>query len=572
MRISVRQKLLFNSAVALALMLIVGVTGYVGIARVDDAKEQIAANFQILRLQMASAQMHDSLRADAFEAVIAGGQGAFGEKDRILAAIAQHESEMRRMIESAKQADIPAELKRRIEGIGPNVERYAASAKALANVAFTEYIRANEAMNTFAADFKELGAAMKALSDEIEKSTQVSQSAGGGTATVAKAVIALVFALAAVVLLAASYAIAHGILRPLRNAVAAAHAVADGDLTVAIESGSSDELGQLLEALRKMKNDLADAARAIQAAADNVGAGSREIARGNADLSSRTEEQASTLEETASSMEELTATVRQNADNARQANQLAIGASDVAARGGEVVHEVVTTMGGISEASRKIADIIAVIDGIAFQTNILALNAAVEAARAGEQGRGFAVVAAEVRSLAQRSATAAKEIKALIEDSASRVQNGAQLVDGAGKTMEEIVASVKRVTDIISEIAAASQEQLSGIEQVSRAIAQMDQVVQQNAALVEESAAAAENMAGQAETLVRAAARFKLDEAPRQTASARTVAQARAQQAPRVARTEKPAPAEPKPALPQPPNSKRAVPADRGSEGDWKEF
>jgi methyl-accepting chemotaxis protein len=211
-------------------------------------------------------------------------------------------------------------------------------------------------------------------------------------------------------------------------------------------------------------------------------------------------------------MEELAATSKQNAENARQANQLAIGASDVATRGGEVVRRVVSTMSGISDSSRKIADIITVIDGIAFQTNILALNAAVEAARAGEQGRGFAVVASEVRSLAQRSATAAKEIKALIEDSVGRVQDGTKLVDGAGKTMEEIVTSVKRVTDIISEISAASQEQLGGIEQVSGAVAQMDRVVQQNAALVEESAAAAENLASQAEVLAQTVGRFRISQ------------------------------------------------------------
>jgi methyl-accepting chemotaxis protein len=251
----------------------------------------------------------------------------------------------------------------------------------------------------------------------------------------------------------------------------------------------------------------------VQSAASRIQAGSGEIARGNTDLSNRTEQQASSLEETASSMEELASTSKQNAENARQASQLALGASAVASRGGEVVSQVVATMDGISASSRKIAEIISVIDGIAFQTNILALNASVEAARAGEQGRGFAVVASEVRELAQRSAAAAKEIKALIEDSATRVGDGARLVDAAGKNMHEMVTSVKRVTDIISEIAAASQEQLSGIEQVGNAVQQMDRVVQQNAALVEESAAAAQNMASQADALVQAMSTFTLDAA-----------------------------------------------------------
>jgi methyl-accepting chemotaxis protein len=321
--------------------------------------------------------------------------------------------------------------------------------------------------------------------------------------------------LAAIVLaIATAVYVTRSLTRPLGGepgyAVEIANHIARGELNVAVDVAAADR-SSLLYALKKMKDELAESVTAIQAAADNVSVGSREIARGNADLSSRTEEQASSLEETASSMEELTTTVKLNADNARQANQLAIGSSDVATRGGKAVQNVVATMRGISEASSKIADIINVIDGIAFQTNILALNAAVEAARAGEQGRGFAVVAAEVRSLAQRSAGAAKEIKALIEDSARRVAEGSKQVDDAGKTMGEIVASVKQVTDIMSEIAAASQEQLAGIEQVSRAVAQMDQVVQQNAALVEESAAAAENMSGQADQLTQTVARFKID-------------------------------------------------------------
>ncbi|HEY8606887.1 MAG TPA: methyl-accepting chemotaxis protein, partial [Noviherbaspirillum sp.] len=256
-----------------------------------------------------------------------------------------------------------------------------------------------------------------------------------------------------------------------------------------------------------------------------IGVASREIASGNADLSSRTESQASSLEETASSMEELTSTVKQNAENARQANQLVVSASDVALRGGEVVGQVVQTMASIKDSSRKIVDIIGVIDGIAFQTNILALNAAVEAARAGEQGRGFAVVAAEVRSLAQRSAGAAKEIKSLIGDSVEKVDAGSNLVDVAGKTMGEIVTSVKHVADIMNEISAASQEQSSGIEEVNRAIAQMDEMTQQNAALVEQAAAAADSMQTQAAALAQAVAVFRVDGAAA-AAAAGTGAQA----------------------------------------------
>jgi len=302
------------------------------------------------------------------------------------------------------------------------------------------------------------------------------------------------------------------IVKPLNEAVEIANAVAGGDLTSRIEPKSNDETGQLLQALKSMNANLVDLVGKVRMSADSITTGTGEIAAGNSDLSQRTEEQASSLEETASSMEELTSTVKQNAENAKQANQLAISASDIAVKGGGVVGEVVATMSSINDSSKKIVDIISVIDGIAFQTNILALNAAVEAARAGEQGRGFAVVATEVRNLAQRSAAAAKEIKVLISDSVEKVGNGTKLVDEAGKTMEEIVTSIKRVTDIMSEITAASQEQSAGIEQVNQAITQMDEVTQQNAALVEEAAAAAESLEEQAQNLVSAVAVFRTSE------------------------------------------------------------
>ena len=296
-------------------------------------------------------------------------------------------------------------------------------------------------------------------------------------------------------------------------------ALARGDLTETITNDYQGTIGRLKDDANQTVENLTVIVRQIKEASETINTASVEISQGNTDLSQRTEEQASSLEETASSMEELTGTVKQNAENARQANQLAVGASDVAVKGGEVVKQVVSTMNGISESSKKIADIIGTIDGIAFQTNILALNAAVEAARAGEQGRGFAVVATEVRNLAQRSAAAAKEIKELISDSVGKVDAGSQLVDEAGRTMDDVVVSVKRVTDIIGEITAASQEQSSGIEQVNRAITQMDEVTQQNAALVEEAAAAAESMQEQAVALVQSVATFRLDGAV-QTAAA----------------------------------------------------
>jgi methyl-accepting chemotaxis protein len=300
------------------------------------------------------------------------------------------------------------------------------------------------------------------------------------------------------------------IVRPIRYAVRVARTVADGDLSSDIQVRTRDEIGQLSAALKDMNTSLISIVSEVRKGTDSIGTASQEIAAGNLDLSERTERQAGSLEETASSMEQLTSTVKQNAANASQANQLARSASDVAGKGGAVVAQVVDTMASINASARKIVDIISVIDGIAFQTNILALNAAVEAARAGEQGRGFAVVATEVRNLAQRSAAAAKEIKELIGDSVDKVDAGARLVDQAGATMEEIVTSVRRVTDIMSEIAAASQEQLSGIEHINGAITEMDQTTQQNASLVEQASAAAITMQEQASNLVGAVSVFKL--------------------------------------------------------------
>jgi methyl-accepting chemotaxis protein len=318
---------------------------------------------------------------------------------------------------------------------------------------------------------------------------------------------------AAAVLLGALSAwwLTRSIVRPIREAVSVAETVASGNLSRRIESRSADETGALLRALRHMNDSLVTIVAQVRGGTDTIATASKEISAGNLDLSARTEQQASSLEETAASMEELTATVRRNADNAHEANRLAIDASKVATDGGAVVGEVVTMMGSISASANKIVDIISVIDGIAFQTNILALNAAVEAARAGEQGRGFAVVASEVRNLAQRSAAAAKEIKSLISASVADVDAGTRLVNQAGTTMEQVVTSVRRVTDIIAEISSASQEQTSGIEQVNSAIGQMDQVTQQNAALVEQAAAAAASMQDQAGKLADLVSVFRLD-------------------------------------------------------------
>ncbi|HYD79219.1 MAG TPA: methyl-accepting chemotaxis protein [Paucimonas sp.] len=353
------------------------------------------------------------------------------------------------------------------------------------------------------------------------------------------------------------------ITRPINEAVDIARHVAGGDLTTRIEVTTKDETGQLLQALKDMNESLARTVGEVRTGADTIATASQEIASGNLDLSGRTESQASSLEETASSMEELTSTVKANADNARQASQLVMSASDVALKGGQVVGQVVETMGSIKESSRRIADIIGVIDGIAFQTNILALNAAVEAARAGEQGRGFAVVAAEVRNLAQRSAAAAKEIKSLIDDSVERVDAGSKLVDEAGQTMDEIVTSVKHVVDIMNEITSASHEQSSGIEQVNEAITQMDEMTQQNAALVEQAAAAAQSLLDQAQSLAASVSVFKLAHGVSPMPAAKRAPQER-KAAPK-------APPKPK-SVPAAAPAKRLPAAAKPGNDDWEEF
>ena len=366
--------------------------------------------------------------------------------------------------------------------------------------------------------------------------------------------------------------ITQSVVEPLRQAVKVAQSVADGDLTQKIEADRGDETGQLLKALKSMNDGLLQIVGDIRHSVETINTASQEIAAGNIDLSQRTEEQAASLEETAASMEELTSTVRQNAENAREANSLAEGSSDIAQKGGGVVGEVVTTMAGINESSKKIVDIIGVIDGIAFQTNILALNAAVEAARAGEQGRGFAVVAGEVRSLAQRSAAAAKEIKQLINDSVDKVTTGTALVDRAGATMGEVVDSIRRVTQIMSEITHASTEQSAGIEQVNTAVTQMDEVTQQNAALVEEAAAAASSLQDQARMLMQAVNRFKLDNATQaapmsspRAASTTVVARPASKPAPRPVKKARPAGGVVK-------HTHEAAAGHKQNEEDWEEF
>jgi methyl-accepting chemotaxis protein len=375
---------------------------------------------------------------------------------------------------------------------------------------------------------------LAALEDKLNAQVQADAATGFSSARTFMILLGL---LAVALGVAAAWVITRGLLKQLGGepdyTSSIAGSIANGDLSIAIDTAAGDK-DSLLAEMKEMRNSLVGIVGQVRGGTEAIGTASREIAAGNIDLSSRTEMQASSLEKTASAMEELTSTVKQNADNAREANQLAATASDVALKGGAVVSQVVDTMSSINESAKKIVDIIGVIDGIAFQTNILALNAAVEAARAGEQGRGFAVVASEVRNLAQRSAGAAKEIKTLIDDSAEKTERGTKLVNQAGVTMDEVVASVRRVTDIMSEIANASQEQSAGIEQVNLSIIEMDSMTQQNAALVEQSAAAAQSLQDQASELAHVVSIFKLVEGEQKAVIARPAMSVAAAATPRA--------------------------------------
>ncbi|MGZ5036734.1 MAG: methyl-accepting chemotaxis protein [Usitatibacter sp.] len=401
----------------------------------------------------------------------------------------------------------------------------------------------------------ELGRLIDIQKKASDEATNAAMLAGDRLAVTVYVVNAVVLLLAVLV----AWTITRSITGPLHDAVSVAKRVAAGDLTSRIQPEGSDEASDLLAALREMNDGLGRMVAQIRSGAESIAVGAGQVAAGNQQLASRTEEHASSLEETASTLEEFTTTVKQNADHAKQASALAATASVTAQKGGEVVGKVVATFHEVTDSSKRITDIIGVIDGISFQTNILALNAAVEAARAGEQGRGFAVVASEVRSLAQRSAESSKEIRGLIENSVNRVEAGARLVEQAGKTMDELVGSVKRVAEIMTEIAAASHEQSSGIEQINKAITQMDTVVQMNASLVEEATAAATSMAGQATGLARAVAQFRIEEGAAPAEAAPASRQSLARQSLGEARA--PAVAE-----------RREPVLAAAEEEDWKEF
>ncbi|HEX8405759.1 MAG TPA: methyl-accepting chemotaxis protein [Duganella sp.] len=512
MRLTIRQRLLLSNVVTLAFVSLIGIVGFVAVQVLDGAIGSISNNSAAMKDQLQADMMHDALRADVLAARLAADNNDPAEVKGVREDTAEHMAIFRARIKDMESADNDAEVKHAIAQVRPDVERYLNSTAEMVELSLTDKAAAQGKFAGFMDSFRALEKSMAALSELIEKNSESAKVVGDSAVTRSRYQIIGFSALAALVALVIGQMISRSIMAPLNEAVGFAERVSQGDLSgrMTLDAADISETGLLKRALIDMNTSLHRIVSQVRSGTDAIALASGEIAAGNMDLSARTESQASSLEETASSMEQMTSAVKQNSHNAGEANDLAASAATVAGQGGAVMTQVVRTMGAINASSQKIVDIIGVIEGIAFQTNILALNAAVEAARAGEQGRGFAVVASEVRSLAQRSDAAAKEIKLLIDASVAQVGAGSVLVGQAGGTMEEIVNGISRVNTIISDIANASREQELGIEQINQAIGSIDSTTQQNAALVEQAAAAAAAMQGQADRLAEAVKVFRL--------------------------------------------------------------
>ncbi|MDZ7922162.1 methyl-accepting chemotaxis protein [Rhodoferax sp.] len=506
-----RNQVLGLGLLGVVMTALVGGAGLINASKLSDAFDQsINVSLALSKSQEAD-MMHDAIRGDVLLTLLAAQKNDAAGMAEAEKGLKEHAENFMANMMAIQSLPISEEVRGHVAKSVPLVKAYVDSAGSIQMLARNDLTAAEQEAPKFQKAFADLEVALEAQSEAVAQNVESFSIDVHRLAVTAKIIVGTGLAVAAALLVVVSLWLARLLSAPLVVAVDMADRLADGDLTASVRPVGNEETQHLMVALDRMQTHIAGIVRLVQQGAQSVSSASAEIAQGNNDLSARTEQQASALEQTAASMEELNSTVQQNADNARQANQLAVDASAVAAQGGDVVGQVVETMKGINEASRKIGDIISVIDGIAFQTNILALNAAVEAARAGEQGRGFAVVASEVRSLAGRSAEAAKEIKTLINDSVARVEQGTALVDKAGSTMTEVVGSIRRVTEIMGEISASSVEQSTGVAQVGEAVGQMDQSTQQNAALVEEMAAAASSLKSQANELVQAVAVFRLE-------------------------------------------------------------
>jgi len=495
-------------------VLMAGLVGGIGLRNANllaSAIEDSTNTGLALQANQSADMMHDAIRGDVLLALLGSLNKDEAQIGQAQKGLQEHAATFNKNLEFLQSLPTSPEVKGIVTQTMPLVKTYADTAAEVLKLAVADPVAAQAAVPAFQTQFDALEKQMAQQGVAIEKNAQAMGEAAQGAANQTLLQVGLGLAFATALLVFAALWLAKHLARPMAHAVHIADQLALGDLSLTVNPSGNEETVQLLTAMARMQGSFGGIVRSVKISAENVATASAEIASGNTDLSNRTESQASALEKTTSAMSALNSTVKQNADSAHHANQLAGSASTIASEGGAVVAQVVETMKDINESSRKISDIISVIDGIAFQTNILALNAAVEAARAGEQGRGFAVVASEVRSLAGRSADAAKEIKSLINASVERVEHGTTLVDQAGVTMTEVVTSIRRVTDIMGEISAASSEQAAGVSEIGQSVSQMDQATQQNAALVEEMAAAASSLKSQAQDLVQIVAVFKLN-------------------------------------------------------------
>jgi methyl-accepting chemotaxis protein len=509
MRVTIRIRLLGLALAGVAVALVIGGVGLLMLERGNHSRQDLLSASIAMRNHTYGDMFHDALHADVLGALTAETQA---ERDAAVAETREHGDTFEKCL--AENASLPLDpvLHAALVDLKPSLDRYVADARRMVDVALRDPRAARADMPVFLAAFHEMEEKQEHITGLIQ---DYNNKAVARAEREAKSAFAIIFAIAlagAGLVLGLTWLVDRGISAPIRTTARTMADIADGDgdLTRRLPGTTRDELGDLERAFNRFAMRMHDLVLQVRDSASGVSQASRELTAASNTISSSAQEQASSLEQTAASLEEITATIRQNADNAKLASQLATAARDVAERGGAVVTNAVGAMGAINGSSKRIADIITTIDEIAFQTNLLALNAAVEAARAGEQGRGFAVVAAEVRSLAQRSAQAAKEIKGLIDDSVDKVEGGTKLVNQSGTTLVEIVNAVKRVTDVVAEIAAASREQATGVEEVNRAVTQMDQATQSNAAQTEELSATAGHLSEQAHAVLTAVQRFKL--------------------------------------------------------------
>ena len=507
MTLTIKTRLFALTSLTLTMMLVMGATSYRSLDSAGRGMSQLLGSSDILRNHMEADMMHDALRADVLAALLATGEADLREAD---ASSREHISHFRQVIKENQLKSSTDDIRTALDQVSAPLEQYIRKGETVISLAHKSRSDAAALLPDFLTSFEELEGKMATVSDVIENRAAADRNNALGIIALAKLIGMATFAAAVVVSLAVAAWNIRSITSRLWRASKVADSIACGELGHRIDVGMADEIGELLISLRKMDAKLVETVEGVRSDATSVAFAARELVKGSDDLNERTQQQAAALEETAASMEQMTATVKQNADNAREANQLVADACQSAERGSSVMASAVSAMREINESSSRIANIIGVIDEIAFQTNLLALNAAVEAARAGEQGRGFAVVASEVRNLAQRSAQAAREIKGLISDSTEKVKAGTAHVDASGVTLKEIVSNVQKVTEFVSAIAAASHEQATGIDQVNLAVTQMDSTTQQNAALVEESTAASKAMEAQAESLMKQMSFFSL--------------------------------------------------------------